>query len=118
MSWQRQFEDRIEVDDRTLRTLRDAADYIMKLPKTEQASDVDSSARSCARRRFGPGSSSRGGSWHAPTGCTIGCHRRIGQLKPGDVGGVSAARGVTSSFTAKIAWGAQSLRNSIGKPSL
>lgn len=30
--WQRRFDDPIQVDDRTLRTLRDAADYIMELP--------------------------------------------------------------------------------------
>jgi hypothetical protein len=35
--WQRQFDDPITVDRRTLRTLREAADYIMKLPKAEQA---------------------------------------------------------------------------------
>ncbi len=36
MSWQRKFEDPIPLPDgRKLVTLRDAADYIMKLPKTE-----------------------------------------------------------------------------------
>jgi hypothetical protein len=34
--WQRKFDDPIPVDGGTLRTLRDAADYIMKLPKAEQ----------------------------------------------------------------------------------
>lgn len=36
--WQRRFDDPIAVGGRTLRTLRDAADYIMKLQKAEQAS--------------------------------------------------------------------------------
>ena len=34
--WQRRFHDPITVDGRTLRTLREAADYIIKLPKAEQ----------------------------------------------------------------------------------
>jgi hypothetical protein len=34
--WQRKFDDPIPVDGGTLRTLRDAADFIMKLPKAEQ----------------------------------------------------------------------------------
>ncbi len=34
-SWQRTFDDPIAADGRTLRTLRDAADYITELPKTE-----------------------------------------------------------------------------------
>jgi hypothetical protein len=37
MTWSRQFEDPILLPDgRTLRTLKNAADYIMKLPKAEQ----------------------------------------------------------------------------------
>lgn len=34
--WHRRFDDPITVDGRPLRTLRDAADYVMKLPKAEQ----------------------------------------------------------------------------------
>ena len=37
MTWSRQFEDPILLPDgHTLRTLKNAADYIMKLPKAEQ----------------------------------------------------------------------------------
>jgi hypothetical protein len=36
MSWSRRFEDPIRLPSRELATLRDAAAYIMKLPKAEQ----------------------------------------------------------------------------------
>jgi hypothetical protein len=40
MSWSRRFEDPIELPDgRKMLTLKDAAAYIMKLPKTEQHLD-------------------------------------------------------------------------------
>ena len=38
-SWNQEFFDPIEIDGKTLRTLRDAAEYITKLPKAEHDAD-------------------------------------------------------------------------------
>jgi hypothetical protein len=45
--WQRKFDDPIPVHGGTLRRLRDAADYIMKLPKAEQNLPEWQTAISC-----------------------------------------------------------------------
>jgi hypothetical protein len=39
VSWDQEFFDPIEIDGKTLRTLRDAAQYITKLPKAEHDAD-------------------------------------------------------------------------------
>ena len=39
MSWDQEFFDPIVIDGKTLRTLRDAAQYITKLPKAEHDAD-------------------------------------------------------------------------------
>jgi hypothetical protein len=65
-AWARPFDDPILLDGRELLTLRDAADFIMKLPKAEQ--DLEE--------------------WQTATGCLIGAaegkdfvmHARIGVL--------------------------------------
>jgi len=36
VSWSRQFDDPIEAGGKALRTLKEAADHVMKLPKAEQ----------------------------------------------------------------------------------
>ncbi len=66
-AWARPFDDPILLDGRELLTLRDAADFIMKLPKAEQ--DLEE--------------------WQTATGCLIGAaegrdflmHARIGVLR-------------------------------------
>jgi hypothetical protein len=45
MAWSRRFEEPIELPDgRTLRTLKEAADYILKLPKSEREAPIWQSA--------------------------------------------------------------------------